>query len=853
MGSDSMIVIHEDGEISTWSWVRDSWKWVSSGFGRLTLPPSVFEASSPRVISHVCIVPNTRIYWVESIIDDEELAQVMKNDPRIQSCALLACDYSFVTKPGAAPFELAPPILLSAWTQAVLGTWLAPSDGLWIHLSSSPRSPSLQLAHLSPISRKVTLWTAPKDAKILSHHPTTLEMVVLHESGQLTLLRPKQVTNAIRSSINSGNSNTDDSLSSYLTGLHASSAANDKPIQIESSPLSRLPQHLVSSIQSIHLNSHSLTAVSSSGWELFDIRSGGFPINAYKWPANTPMMHICKHLSSRDSGLGFWSKNGLWRLKSMSIAAYTSALTSRPIQTSQNAIQSSQNQLQQHFSSSLTPQLSAAMICRDWNLPRLESKYLLDILVDYTALELPTMQDTSIFITACDRMIPHLQSPILLLSILEEARMSSLACTITRQFINAYTGTQTPGMSVVSQNEVNLQAYHLFTTFNADTIELLKKFVHLASDDDILPHTRASTASIDEDSELRSKLASMAPSDCGKLGINEFSLYLNRYPGMLLLKLLEFSGLDVECLQSSSIHIQSASFDIMCEVAFLPPYNLGPAKVNTALLREEERPTHPDMFAALCLLLYRYEPQWLLPFVDILLREESMLDGRSLIPRRALSAIPAFDLKRHVSSSQSAQFGDQGNYRTRDLVHGSNFAKEKMVIDYDEEESGEQKDHFRLLARLGLYERAHRHSSALNTLLQLYHATRNERYWNMALYSIDSKSENFPGRQRIGLDSHTGGNAKFNAYLQKTRTELLTTLLMQCIDPANKLAGTSAFRDIFSRFSDNLTAMDLTTSLRQEYARIQPRQHLPSVLVNDSSAQMSVGTLRAQLQRLGVK
>lgn len=856
---DSLIVIHEDGEMSSWEWTRESWKWVSSGFGSLRLPSNVYESSTPRRISQAIVVPGKRIYWTEIIIEDAEAAKSMRNNPRAQSHALLSCDYALLSdasKPGSLVLEMASTSLVAAWSQALLGIWLAPENGLWIHLSSSPSKPTLQLGFLSTITNKMVIADVEKDVHHFTHHPTTLELVLLDEKARITLLHPH----------------------------------NERISQIL---LSTLKTESIATLSSIYLHQHSILLVTSAGWELLDIRSGVL-VSSYKWPSPALNPQVWSLLNDRDTSLGFWGTNGLWRLKSLSVAQYTNIVASavNDAPSASSAMERTFGDSVKEFDESssidspLSPQMAAALIAKDWSLSRLEAKYLLDVLMTFTAIEHPTMRDTAIFIAACDRLIPHLQSPIILISILEEARMSSFACDITRQFINTYMARHTSGMSVVSQNEVDLRAFQLFTAFNADTIGLLTKYVEISADNS---HSTLLAGVDDEkgrvDDPLRAKLTATEASEFSKMDLNDFYLYLNRCSDMLLLKLIEFSGIGVFCLDSSSRHFLDASFPIFCEIAFLPAINLGPPKhmVNTALLREEERPTHPDLFSVMCLLLYRYEPQWILPFVDVLMREEMMQDGRSLLPRRALAAIPTFEPEAFPAPSpapspRSPRLPNSKRSST-DLLH--QWPKE------------DQQRELRLLARLGLYERARRHSSSLTLLLNLYGKTHSERYWRLAMYSIDSKSSEFPGRRgpgggsskrspgasprhperhaernpRNGNGSSSSGSssaspsnvpddsaaARQATYLQKTRTELLTTLLMYCLDPQNKLAKPRYFEDIFSRLPTKLTAMDLTTSLRQEFARMQSRQSTPPVLVTDITSQMSVSTLRAQLLKLGVK
>lgn len=856
---DSLIVIHEDGEMSSWEWTRESWKWVSSGFGTLRLPSNVFESSTPRRISQAIVVPGKRIYWTEIIIEDEEAAKSMRNNPRAQSHALMSCDYALLadtSKPGSLVLEMANTTLIAAWSQALLGIWLAPENGLWIHLSSSPSKPTLQIGFFSTITNKMVIADVEKSVQHFVHHPTTLELVLLDEKAQLTMLRPH----------------------------------NERISHIR---LSTLKTASVATLISIHLHQHSILLATSAGWELLDLRSGAL-VSSYKWPSPSLNLQIWSLLNDRDTSLGFWGQKGIWRLKSLSVAQYTNIVASsvNDAQIAPSDASSSEHTFGDSLKdidetsaidSPLSPQMAAALIAKDWSLSRLEAKYLLDVLMTFTSIEHPTMRDTAIFIAACDRLVPHLQSPIILISILEEARMSSFACEITRQFINTYMARHTSGMSVVSQNEVDLRAFQLFTAFNADTIGLLTKYVEISADNS---HSTLLAGVDDEkgrvDDPLRAKLMATEASEFSKMDLNDFYLFLNRCSDMLLLKLIEFSGIGVNCLDSSSRHFLDASFPAFCEIAFLPPINLGAPKqlVNTALLREEERATHPDLFSVMCLLLYRYEPQWILPFVDVLMREEMMQDGRSLLPRRALAAIPTFEPEAFPSPSPapSPRSPRLPNARrsSTDLLH--QWPKE------------DQQRELRLLARLGLYERARRHSSSLTLLLNLYGKTHSERYWRLAMYSIDSKSSEFPGRRGGGSSKRSPGaspkhperhaerhprNGNGNGsssssaspsnvpddsaasrqatYLLKTRTELLTTLMMYSLDPQNKLAKPRFFEDIFSRLSTKLTAMDLTTSLRQEFARMQSRQSTPPVLVTDITSQMSVSTLRAQLLKLGVK
>lgn len=771
------------------------------------------------------------------VVEDAEAAKTMRNNPRAQSHALLSCDYALLSdasKPGGTVLEVANSTLVAAWSQALLGFWLAPENGLWIHLSSSPRKPTLQLGFFSTITSRLFAIDIHEDVQHFVQHPTTLELVLLDSKQRLTLLqRRKELISQI--------------------------------------PLSQLRLNSKSSIVSIHLHQHSIVVVTSAGWEVLDVRSGVL-ISSFNWPDASLNLQVWSIVSDRDTALGFWGHGGLWRLKSLPVSQYTnivaSAINAHP-QTSDASSSSFMDTAREidaftEFESPLSPQMAAALIASDWSLSRLEAKYLLDILMTFTAIEQPTMRDTAIFVAACDRLVPHLQSPIILISILEDAHMSSFACDITRQFIDTCMARHSSGMSVVSQNEVDLRAFQLFTAFNADTLHLLMKYVDLSAEGS---HTRLIDA-VSEDKALandalRTKLTSIPANEFGKIDLSDFYMYLNRCSDMLLLKLIEFSGIGVDCLDFSSRHFLDANFLAFCEIAFLPALNLAAPRhtVNTALLREEERPTHPDLFSAMCLLLYRYEPQWLLPFVDVLMREEMLQDGRSLLPRRALAAIPPFESEPLPApspapsprgASPSPRIGFKKRASTEQLHH---LPKE------------EQHRELRLLARLGLYERARRHSSAITTLLHLYKKTHSERYWRLVLYSIDSKGSDFPGRRTGGSNKgHSpgpsraaGGDrtspaaAKASEYMLKTRTELITTVLMFCLDPQNKLAKPRYFDDIFNRVSSKLTPMDLTTSLRQEFARIQKRNSLPPVLVTDETAQMSVGTLRAQLLKLGVK
>lgn len=797
---DQMVVIHEDGEVSSWDWLRESWKWVSSGFGRLRLPPRVFEVSKPRQLQQVLVTPNKRIYWIESVIEDEEALKGLKDDPKCRSFGLFSCEYRAVVSPvlrGNDPkssgqqLEISTSATLAAYPQSVRGMWQAPQNGLWLHFASSTRRPDVQLGFFSPITGKLTMWKAPKASFTFIHHPTTLEMLILDQAqGFVSLLSPTP-----------------------SSGLQCRS-------------LSRIASNSQLNIASLFAHQHSLLVTSNRGWELFDLRSGTL-IASYQWPSQFHP-RIWSYLSPNDSTPGFWSTEGAWRLKHMPVAQYTNILASAaPSHVASDfgdpSIDTAVSVLQIDFDSSqhpITPQMSAAMASRDWSLNRSEAKYLLDILMNYSSLDAPTMNDTCTFVMACDRLVPHLQSPILLISILEESKMSSYACKITRKFIDTCMARHDAGISVVSQNEVDLRAFQLFTTFNTDTIHLLRKFVELAAGDDSLaPALDSEVVSEDGDAQVRSQLLAMPSSDCGKINLSQCYIYLNHCPEVFLVKLIEFSGFTMELLKTASAHIWPfTTEESHYEAAFLPPKSVHPMpNINPILLREEERPTHPDLLLVLCSLIYRFEPQWILPILDTLVQREGFTEGRSLLPRRALAAIPPFEPRFAYSKTSS-------------LSSCSDEAAERGRED------------LRLIGRIGLLERSHRHASGLHLLLQLYHIAHDERYWKMILQSIDSK-----GEARSLMDM-SGSDA---SYAQKTRMELITAALMHCLDPVNRLASPRYFKDLFERVPKNLTSMDLTTSLRQEFARIQPRQHV-SVLVTDENSQMSVETLRSQIFKVGV-
>jgi hypothetical protein len=808
---DSIVVIHEDGEISMWDWVRENWNWVSSCFGKLSLPNGVFASSSPRKILHVLMPSSRRFYWIERIIETEEAMKGLRDDPKSQSFALLSCEFmQHLTIPSSR--------ILAAWPFEVQGLWPAAQNGFWLHFKKSKRRPELQLAFFSPILGKLTHWKAPKNLLHFTHHPMTQELVTLDSEGLISVLLPKSGSALVHQ------------------------------------PLSRLSLSNFTSITSIYLHQHILMTTTLEGWEMFDSRSG-ISITSFKWPSFAlKSAKLWSWLSLRDTSPGFWCNEGIWRMKSMPISQYTNQLasTQRPSITNSSEMINTSTSYSNH--SSITPQMSAAMISRDWALPRLESKYLLDILISYTAIEFPTMNDTTNFVLACDHLVPHLQSPIVLISILEEAHMSSYACNITRQFIDTCFARHISGMSVVSQNEVDLRAFQLFTTFNTDTIHLLRKFVDLGSDNvsiPILSLEKQTEGENDEDTQIRKELMELPATQCDSIDLSHFYIYMNRCPEVLMTKLLEYSGFSIVDLNSSSAHIWPCTEEIYSQIAFLPPINLTfPSTIGPTLLREEERATHPDIFVALCLLIYRFHPQWLLPFVDTLIHREAFNEGRSMLPRRALTAIPTFELRYAYEPTTTTTHNDDGKNDTNGSLEKIESSKRKEEKDMED---------MRLLARIGLLERAHRSASALYTLLQLYQVTHNEKYWKMILFSIDSKSGEKRGGIKNSLQPETSTskmsphqNLPSTAYIQKTRTELLTTLLMFCLDPANRIASPRHFEDIFSRMSKNLTAMDLTTSLRQEYARTQSRKNT-SVLVTDEASQMSVSTLRSQLLKLGVK
>jgi hypothetical protein len=797
---ESLTIVHEDGEISTWDWVSESWKWISAGFGKLALPARVFASSTPRKVLQVIKPTKNRFYWAEQIVESEEALKGLKEDPKAQSCALMSCEFQT---------RLESPVCtaLAAWKQSIAGLWPAPQNGLWIRFKTSLKRPGPQLALLANITSKLLPLKTPNNIVHFMHHATTQEMVTMDSKGAISVV-----------SIKNGS-------------------------QLIQQPLSMLSFDKIAETDTFHIHQHVLLIAKLEGWEIIDLRSG-VHLTSYSWPSSGfELPKLWLPLSKKDTSFGFWNKNGIWRLKSMPISHHTNILattTTTPTNRTQSLEKGNfeNDEKFENFEEAISPQMSAAMMSRDWVMPRLEAKYLLDILIGYTGIEYPTMRDTATFVMACDRIVPHLQSPIVLISILEEAHMSSYACNITRQFIDTCLARHQSGMSVVSQNEVDLRAFQLFTTFNTDTIHLLRKFVEIGSDhlsETMTPHGEDKEGGLDDDLRFREELLALPVSDCGKMELSYFYVCLNRCPEVLTSKLLEFGGFGIAELNASSSHIWPCTEEMYFKIAFLPPMHLTwPSTLNPILLREEERATHPDFYAALCFLIYQFHPQWLLPFVDSLIQREAFTPGRSMLPRRALAAIPPFEPRRPLDEVNGAQ------------------NSETVTEDAKSRQHAQEMEDLRLLARIGLLVRAQRQTSALHTLLEIYRTTNDEKFWRMILFSVDSKNEDSKSGNKSSsalIDASAIGSP---LNLQKTRAELLTTLMMFCLEPANRMASKRHFEDIFSRFSPKVTAMDLTTSIRQEYARIQPRKNI-SVLVTDEHSQMSVSTLRAQLARLGVQ
>lgn len=785
------MIIHEDGEISAWEWQPESWKWASKGFGQLRLPPRVFEARTPRVISHPLVAPSKRIYWIEAIIEDEAAQGALRSDPRSHSHALFCLDYRYIDSPSLRPQEAksAPPMqldlassnLLGLWSTPIQGLWRAPRDGLWLQFAPSSRRPSLHLAFFSMMTKKSTSFDKLSEHQSFVHHQTSLEMTTLSAQGLLSVLRP-----------------TSESALAY-------------------EPLSQLSPFYSPSTTMLH--QHLITLLDAGSLRTYEVRSG-LLLHTLSLPSSRPVTPWVP-LSTRDTSCGIWTPQGVWRVRSLPISQYAHVLatstTTAPMSASSTppldalALPSAdENRVRQP----ITGQLSAALLTHDWSLGRLEAQHLLDILIAYTGIAYPSVQDTVTFITACDKLVPHLQSPIVLISILEQARLSSFACTITKHFIDACLARHSSGMSttIVSQNEVDARAFRLFTTFNTDTIHLLRKFVELASPDaqnTPLSQILDAPASSDEDSRVRAQVTALTVADCAKLDLNQFHIFMNRCPDALLLKLEEYSGLPVGVLASeaqrlldmeldSGLAFIRASFSKYCHP---DPNAPTMASVNTILLREEERATHPDTLDTLCYLLYIYKPHWVLPLVDMLLSREGFSEGRSLLPRRAAAALPLLDDQRIGPSGES----NKDSQRTEDL---------------------------RLVARVGLLQRAQRPGSVLKLLLHLYTTTREERYWDLVLSFIDLQGS--------------------SSQAQKTQTEVLTSLLMQCLEPTNRLASPRHVEAVWQRLPTNLAPLDLVTSLRQEIARIQTQPRVP-VLVADESSQVSVDLLRKQLFKIGVK
>ena len=179
------------------------------------------------------------------------------------------------------------------------------------------------------------------------------------------------------------------------------------------------------------------------------------------------------------------------------------------------------------------------------------------------------------------------------------------------------------------------------------------------------------------------------------------------------------------------------------------------------------------------------------------MKREDQQESKPNIPRRALTAIPAFEVPSSKTSIHLA-------------IEGKNIE-------------------LRLILHVALLNRAHRFVSAVRLLLDFYRVSKNEKYWNWVLKFIEMKD---------------------NAAELKQRTEMVTALLMYCLDPANQLAAPHYIEDVWKLMSSNVSPLDLVNSLRQELVRIHKNPQ--TVIVGNEQNHMTVETLRKQLFRLGL-
>ncbi|XP_049849150.1 uncharacterized protein LOC126317519 [Schistocerca gregaria] len=174
----------------------------------------------------------------------------------------------------------------------------------------------------------------------------------------------------------------------------------------------------------MHIHQHTLCLLRCSELKLYDLRSG-ILVQLLNLPqlASTDEFNFCKSLiPSSDCPSGVWCEKGLWQVKQPSVLKYVEFLLNSSTETPNSE-------------STVSPQTSAALLCRDWHLKTEETVCWLkqiDLLYQKKSLN---DREFHLLLQACDASFDHLESPAILISVLQKMRAKSHAKAFVERLV----------------------------------------------------------------------------------------------------------------------------------------------------------------------------------------------------------------------------------------------------------------------------------------------------------------------------------------------------------------------------------------------------------------------------------
>eukprot|EP01132_Coremiostelium_polycephalum_P000897 gene897-1122_t len=337
-------------------------------------------------------------------------------------------------------------------------------------------------------------------------------------------------------------------------------------------------------------------------------------------------------------GTGIWVRSeGLWEIRSLPPSNIIQNISTHKIVLNNSTANPTalNNNIFSNLQQKNQPTIGCApATCKQWDMKRLESKYLLEMALNE--------QDEELKIQICKSLLGKLENPSLVIAILSTLQSESCSKFILEElssFLEHYDYQQNllDGNNNVVEDEKlrNLKIRNSFlyhTPLNQKMIPLLKEYYQLQKN--ALQESAPSQPILDGGEEFQ--LSTIPDSMILNVGPELIEIFKRKNPGLLLEKLESCLGLSsIDYPRYSDLYGgEMVPFPTIDQVLLQPEETLKKPEVDPLKKRLDEQllminpvtggsgflqpfyPSYP-LFETLCQLYYSERPQSLLPFVRI--------------------------------------------------------------------------------------------------------------------------------------------------------------------------------------------------------------------------------------------